>query len=396
MNRRTLLSTGAGLAAAMIAGPLAPAAAARPGQEEPVRFHLPAPDGPYPPGTVALHLADTARPDPWVPSRPCRELMISIWYPARGGAGRRTVPWMPPAAADRYLSLLGLAPGRVRLGGTHGHEGAPVGGPPGPLPVVLYSPGAYASRSFGTGVVEDLASHGFLVVTVDHTYDAAAVAFPGGRVETNPLGGVSDYAKALEVRTADIRFVLDRLAVLRSGGHPGVCRTPLPTGLREALDLRRVGMLGHSLGGATTAATMLADGRITAGASLDGGAAGPVVDAGLDRPFLVVDTLGKGGMESNPALRAFWSHLRGWRLHLTVRGAAHQSFGDDVLILPLIAPLLGMSPADLEYEVGTIPGHRAQAFQRAYPRAFFDLHLRDRGRLLDGPSPDFPEVDYAR
>ncbi|MFB8166441.1 hypothetical protein ACFC60_00670 [Kitasatospora purpeofusca] len=172
--------------------------------------------------------------------------------------------------------------------------------------------------------------------------------------------------------------------------------TALPTGLRGALDLRRVGMLGHSLGGATTTAAMLADGRITAGASLDGGAAGPVVDAGLDRPFLVVDTPGKGGMESNPALRAFWSRLRGWRLHLTVRGAEHQSFGDDVLILPLIAPLLGMSAADLEHEVGTIPGDRAQAFQRAYPRAFFDLHLRGRGRLLDGPSPAFPEVDHAR
>ncbi|MFJ4770841.1 alpha/beta hydrolase family protein [Streptomyces uncialis] len=399
MNRRTLLTSCAGLvtAAATIPGPPASAAAARSRREEPVRFQLPAPNGPYPLGTVSLHLADTTRPDPWVPSRPCRQLMISIWYPARGGpTPHPAVPWMPPAAADRYLSFLGLPPGRVRLGGTHGHEGAPVGGPPSPLPVVLYSPGANASRSFGTGIVEDLAGHGYLVVTVDHTYDAAAVEFPGGRVLMNPAGGISDYAKALSVRTADIRFVLDRLAVLRSGGRPGVCRTPLPTGLPGALDLRRVGMLGHSLGGATTAATMLTDGRITAGASLDGGAAGPVVDAGLDRPFLVVDTPGKGGMENNPALRAFWSRLRGWRLCLTVRGAAHQTFGDDALILPLIAPLLGMSPHDLENEVGTIPRHRAQAFQRAYPRAFFDLHLRGCGRLLDGPSPDFPEVGHTR
>ncbi|MFJ6569387.1 alpha/beta hydrolase family protein [Streptomyces sp. NPDC091292] len=411
MNRRTLLTSYAGLiTAAAIPGPLASAAVARPRTgvatprtavatpqgEEPVRFQLPSPSGPYPLGTVSFHLADTTRSDPWMPSRPCRELMISIWYPARGGPDRPAVPWMPPAAADRYLSFLGVPPGRVRLGRTHAHEGAPVGGPPGPLPVVLYSPGANASRSFGTGIVEDLAGHGYLVVTVDHTYDAAVVEFPGGRVEMNPAGGISDYAKALSVRTADIRFVLDRLAVLRSGGRPGVCRTPLPRGLPGALDLRRVGMLGHSLGGATTAATMLTDGRITAGASLDGGAAGPVVDTGLDRPFLVVDAPGKGGMENNPALRAFWSRLRGWRLCLTVRGAAHQSFGDDVLILPLLAPLLGMSPHDLEGDVGTIPRHRAQAFQRAYPRAFFDLHLRDRGRLLDGPSPDFPEVTHTR
>ncbi|BAJ32329.1 MULTISPECIES: lipase [Kitasatospora] len=404
MKRRTLLSSSAvlatGLATAALAGPLAPPAAAEAGgpagSAEPVRFRLPAPDGPYPVGTVALHLVDAGRPDPWVPSRPCRELMVSVWYPARGGAGRPVAPWMPRAAADRYLELLGAPPDRVRLGGTHGRAGAPVGGPPGPLPVVLYSPGADASRSFGTGAVEDLASHGFLVVTVDHTYDAAAVAFPGGRVETAPPGGVGDYAKALEVRTADIRFVLDRLAVLGAGGHPGDRRTPLPAGLPGAPDLRRIGMFGHSLGGATTAGAMLADRRITAGASLDGGAAGPVVDAGLDRPFLVVDTPGKGGMASNPALRAFWSHLRGWRLHLTVRGAAHHSFGDDVLLLPLLAPLLGMSPADLEQDVGTIPAARAQAFQRAYPRAFFDLHLRGRGRLLDGPSAAFPEVDHQR
>ncbi|MFJ6774624.1 lipase, partial [Kitasatospora sp. NPDC091257] len=67
MNRRTLLSSSAALAAAMIPGPLAPLAVARPRQEEPVRFQLPAPNGPYPLGTIALHLTDTARPDPWVP-----------------------------------------------------------------------------------------------------------------------------------------------------------------------------------------------------------------------------------------------------------------------------------------------------------------------------------------
>ncbi|MFJ8232226.1 alpha/beta hydrolase family protein [Streptomyces sp. NPDC094448] len=401
MKRRTLVTASAALlaTAATAPGPLSPAAAALPLRRAaaPVRFDLPAPSGPYPIGTVALRLRDTSRPDPWTAGRPCRELMISIWYPAAGGAPAPAVPWMPPRAADRYLGSLGLASGAVLLGYAHGRERAPFRCPGGPLPVVLYSPGSNASRSFGTGIVEDLAGHGYVVVTVDHPYDAAVVEFPGGRVETAPPGGLRDYAKALTVRTDDLRFVLDRLTAIRAGddgtGLPG---GPLPPGLPDALDLRRIGMIGHSLGGAATAAAMHADGRIAAGASLDGGAAGPVVDAGLDRPFLVVDTYGKGGMESNPALRTFWSNLRGWRRHLTVAGAAHQSFGDETLILPEIAHLLGMDRATLEGEVGTIPTHRAQAFQRAYPRAFFDLHLRGRGRLLDGPSPDFPEVRYRR
>ncbi|QDY80838.1 lipase [Streptomyces qinzhouensis] len=383
--------------AATVPGPLSPTAAAVPRRAAaPVRFDLPAPSGPYPIGTVALQLRDTARPDPWGTGRPCRELMISIWYPAAGGSPAPVVPWMPARAADRYLSSLGLSPGAVRLGHAHGREHAPFRCPGGPLPVVVYSPGSNASRSFGTGIVEDLTGHGYIVVTVDHPYDAAVVEFPGGRVETAPPGGMRDYAKALTVRTADLRFVLDRLAALRAGDRTDLPGGRLPAGLREALDLRRIGLIGHSLGGAATAATMHADGRIAAGASLDGGAAGPVVEAGLDRPFLVVDTYGKGGMETNPALRTFWSNLRGWRLQLTVAGAAHQSFGDEALILPKIAPLLGMDQQALEGEVGTIATHRAQAFQRAYPRAFFDLHLRGRGRLLDGPSPAFPEVRYTR
>ncbi|MFF6972492.1 lipase [Streptomyces sp. SID5473] len=399
MKRRTLVTGSAALLATAVTapGPLSPAAAAVPRRAAaPVRFDLPAPSGPYPIGTVALHLRDTSRPDPWTTGRPCRELMISIWYPAAGGPPAPVVPWMPPRAADSYLGSLGLPPGAVLLGNAHGRERAPFRCAGGPLPVVVYSPGSNASRSFGTGIVEDLAGHGYVVVTVDHPYDAAAVEFPGGRVETTPPGGMRDYAKGLAVRTDDLRFVLDRLAAIRAGDGTDLPGGPLPAGLREALDLRRIGMIGHSLGGAATAAAMHTDGRIAAGASLDGGAAGPVVDAGLDRPFLVVDTYGKGGMETNPALRTFWSKLRGWRRRLTVAGAAHQSFGDEALILPQVAPLLGMDRATLEGEVGTIPTHRAQAFQRAYPRAFFDLHLRGRGRLLDGPSRDFPEVRHQR
>ncbi|MER6174307.1 lipase [Streptosporangium sp. NPDC001681] len=363
---------------------------------EPVRFTLPKPSGPYKIGTVSLHLVDESRTEPWVGALQKRELMVSLWYPARDVRKRPLAPWMPRAATDRYLGSLGLAPGSVTFGRTSGHEGAPVDRRLGRLPVVLYSPGANASRSFGTGVVEDLASHGYAVVTIDHTYDAAVVEFPGGRVTVNPDGEITDFDKAAKVRADDARFVLNQLAALQAGGNPDADRRKLPTGLRGALDLRRIGMFGHSLGGAATSSAMYADQRIKAGMGLDGAALGPVVDGGLNRPYLVVDTPGKGGMATNPQLRKFWSNLRGWRLNLTLNGAAHNSFGDDALILPLVAPLLKLSNQELRELVGTIPAARALAFQRAYPRAFFDLHLRHRGHLLDGPSRRFPEVRHTR
>jgi hypothetical protein len=51
-----------------------------------------------------------------------------------------------------------------------------------------------------------------------------------------------------------------------------------------------------------------------------------------------------------------------------------------------------MSQRELEEQVGTITPHRAMAIQRAYPLAFYDLHFRHRGHLLDGPSSAYPEV----
>ena len=72
------------------------------------------------------------------------------------------------------------------------------------------------------------------------------------------------------VRIADTRFVLDELASLASGRNPDAEHRPLPSGLSTALDLAKVGMFGHSLGGATAAKAMAADARISAGINLDG------------------------------------------------------------------------------------------------------------------------------
>jgi dienelactone hydrolase len=385
-SRRTVL-TGAALMVA--AGTLGtPTASAT----RPLRVTLPRPTGPHPVGTVSLHLEDRSRPAPWVSSIPTRELMISVWYPAARNPCR-AVPWLTPGAAATFLAGVGLDSTQVTLPDTHAAEGVPVART-GRLPVVLYSPGFNASRVFNTAVVEDLASNGYLVVTVDHTYEALMVEFPGGRVVTGqaPDGGRPVFAEAVDIRVADFRFVLDRIADLDRGINPDVHQLPLPAGLKGAFDLSRVGMFGHSLGGATTASTMYADQRVKAGVSLDGSAIGAVAAAGLDRPYLVMDTPGKGGMNNDPALREFFSRLRAWRLALTMRDSAHYSYGDLEILYRRLASLLNMPQQELEEQVGTITPHRAMAIQRAYPLAFYDLHFRHRGQLLDDPSPAYPEV----
>src|SRR5207302_2580787 len=122
-------------------------------------------------GTAALHLVDASRQDPWVPGQP-RQLMISIWYPARDTARYPLAPWMPPGAFVHFEQTNGIPTDAVEVPTTAGHDDAPVLPRLGGWPVLLYSPGLGDDRTMNTTLVQDLASHGYVVVTLDHTYDA--------------------------------------------------------------------------------------------------------------------------------------------------------------------------------------------------------------------------------
>ncbi|WP_231956968.1 MULTISPECIES: hydrolase [unclassified Actinoplanes] len=385
--RRTLAAVLA-IAAAMLT--------AVPAQAAPVRrLVLPAATGHDRIGTVALHLVDRSRPDPWVPATPAREIMVQIWYPAAGVHGYPRADWVSPGVGAR-LNPPGSG---VLLPVTHAYAGAPVEGRH--HPVVLYSPGFGLERTFSTALVEELVSHGYVVVTIDHTHDAQFVEFPGGRIETQSLPAPTDdpagddervIATALAARVADTRFTLDQLTTIARGGDPDAEHRTLPCGLAGAFDLSRVGMFGHSLGGASAAETMYEDPRVTAGVNLDGSVSGPVVSAGLDRPFLQVGSDGHGG-DADETWDALWAHLRGPRRELELADSGHMSFTD----LQVLLPQAGAAPGTLEPAFGTIDGERAVTVERAYLLAFFDRYLRHQRRgLLDAPSPAYPEMRFVR
>jgi dienelactone hydrolase len=392
------------MAAGLAAATLAPVPAAARGRAAGVRVDLPAPSGPHEIGTLPLHLVDRSRPDPWDASRPCRELMVSVWYPAVRTGGHRLAPHMEPGAAGRFGTETRhrIPPGTVDWAATrtHAREGAPPDLRGGRRPVVLYSPGSGDPRTWGTVLVEELASRGYVVVTVDHTYESPGVQFPDGSVRGNERlleeferahreGTVPALLKkVLRARIEDTRFVLDRLAAL-------------PHGLSRAADPHRVGMFGQSAGGFTAAQGMYEDRRIRAGIDLDGTLEfnsepngtnlSPVAARGLDRPLML---MGREGSDhtTEPSWGAFWSHGRGWRRDLTLRGSRHQTYTDLVAIMPQA----GLPRDVVEGAVGATEPARAVAAERAYVTSFFDRWLRGRDDgLLDGPSPRYPEVVFV-
>ncbi|WP_329563357.1 alpha/beta hydrolase family protein [Kitasatospora sp. NBC_01266] len=416
-------SAGVASARPVGAGPLAGVSVAGAGQG--ARVVLPAPTGPHQVGTVSLHLVDTSRADPWVASQPFRELMVTIRYPARDAARYPLAPQLPAGVAAafpaQYLNADGVPLDKVDWAATltHDHQGAPVDRSGGPLPVVLYSPGAGDPAALNSTMADDLASQGYLVVSIDHTYEAPAVEFPGGRVVTSvmrqqaaavgsdPVKLTALLRKLVAVRVADTRFVLDQLDALAAGHNPDAEQRQLPRGLLGALDPNRIGMFGQSGGGFTAAQAMHDDPRIKAAADLDGllgyvgddsdpANPGTAATDGLDRPMLLMGSQGDDH-HTNPSWGALWQHSTGWHRDLTLSGSTETTYTDKESMLPQIARQLNLPPATVTDALGTIPPERAVAAERAYLTSFFDRWLRGQDdHLLDHPSAAYPDVQFVR
>jgi len=359
----------------------APTASAASGAGRGAGVSLPRLPGRYQVGTITRELVDHSRQDPFAPTPQPRSVLVQFWYPAARAGQCTPAPYMSPATAAFEEKAAGLAPGAIASIRTHACVGGSAARSHAGWPVLLFSPGSGTSRSLYTAMAEDMASQGFVVVAIDHPYDAEIVEFPDGRVvlRDQPPEGPTSNAVAVVVRADDVHFVLDQLPVFDTApGGP----------LRDDLDLHRVGMFGHSMGGAAAAAAMLTDDRIAAGVNLDGSFYGPVVDAGLDRPFLLMSSAGHD-IRTDPSWVSTWANLRGWRRDLELADSGHLTYSDIAVLYGPLHLNAVLPPA----AVGTIDGVRAVDIEQTYLTAYFDHFLRHApAPLLEHPDPRYPEV----
>jgi hypothetical protein len=358
----------------------APAAAS--GSTEPSGTpYLPRPTGPHSVGTTSLHLTDNSRADPWVPSAGARELMVSLWYPARPSGGP-PAQYMTPMESELLLRDGGITQLPYDVLSTTRTNAVEDATPTGRrLPLIVLSPGYKKPRTSLTALAEDLASHGYVVAAIDHTYENVGTTFPDGRVATCASCDIPHdpafWDKLGAGRAVDVSFVLDELTGTDPKWHGA--------GL---IDPSRIAMAGHSAGGASTILAMLADSRLRAGIDIDGATNTPIPDTGLSRPFLFLgrESAYTPGTGNGQLWERDWHHLTGWKRWLVVSGPEHASFTD----VGLLAEQLGLAPG------ATLPAARTTDITRRYTRAFFDLHLRTKPQpLLDTPSPRYPEVKFC-
>jgi alpha-beta hydrolase superfamily lysophospholipase len=380
------------------------------------------PQLPNPSGTFAIgrlrgqHLIDSARPDRFSSDRTkYRELMVYVWYPAQQSNHPAFDPYVP-GAKQIEASVCGRQRMREEFEVvwplilsdqlrsyvlTNATPAARSGG----FSVVLFSHGLGSTTFAYNAQIEDLVSHGYVVIAIEHTDMATAVLFPDGQVRCfqtrTPSGagnGMEEMMAAVkeEVQAGgeDIRFVMDKLI------H-GSISVPVP------IDLKHVAAIGHSAGGTMTARACQLDKRIEACISEEGELTGVSAfanypdHAALIQPFLLMEIYQD---PSDAELARMRLTRKQWKAYLQKKrqqlqsctggsydvmfsdpGMVHASFSDE--------PLLG---APCGSERSSVALNNLLLIEKT-TRAFLDKYLHDESApMLDQPGSTPPNMTVER
>lgn len=372
-------------------------------------IELPRPTGPFPVGRIDAAVVDPERAEIFTDDpNDRREILVTIHYPCR-----REGPFVPSDYASESLQraaddAYGAPAVLGRLVRCHSClDGRVAEGPP-RRPVVIFSPGLGVPCVFYTAMLEDLASHGYIVASVWHPYSLEITAFPDGRVIRGNKKGmtfgtiVGEASTEEERRNAeriagevwieDVRLALDELARLDREDER----------FRGRMDLDRVGVFGHSFGGTTAMALACLDERIGAAVNMDGTAhwfvdasrlKAPVLWFSADRQEFSDEEIAAVGLtreESNRLRDKYEGIARDFCktgpnvTRLRLLGGRHMTFVSDFVVLSETFPFSLIMP---DVGTGRVGDHRGVAVVRECVRAFFDEHLKG----IAPPAPTFTD-----
>jgi len=365
-------------------------------------FEIPAPEGPYGVGTTTRHLIDITRPETaTINPEDKREIGLKIWYPSATSDYPKANYWSNSHERNRAMLAGFKAPETFgflfsHIAGivTNSHVNAPVAS--GPFPILIFS----HALNFGTSeqntiLMEHLASYGYLVVSITHTYGGLFYRFPDGRMsrsekiqkksrrifeleQTDELDNLSIHStdsledltnlllragEILKQTTAfhqdnidtwskDQIFVIDKLFEFEKDD-------PLLAG---KLNTDLIGVFGMSFGGTTSLQTCVLDTRCKAVANIDGFQINSIYLPPLQVPLLIISEMKYQWNRVTFASAISRSYL------VSVSETEHANFTDLALLSPL---LIGTSV------LGTIEPGRGLELINTIVKTFFDTELQN-------------------
>lgn len=381
--------------------------------------NLPKPTGPFAVGKKSFRMIDSSCAEIFTEDpNDVRNLHVTTWYPADL---KNRIPvatyWDKKRITGRaYSENAGMGPfwySHLSVVKTNSHPGAPVASVPKSFPVIIYSPSFFGLNTENTMLMEELASQGYVVFSIAHTYETITSVFPDGSHITGNLDYIStlfdshadderhlyqDYEasddvsekrellqqifvvdelslKFIQIRKNDVVFVLNEIVKLNNNESLFVSK----------LDLNNVGVMGWSFGGATTAEACIADSRIKAGINIDGWPVGELFNSKepLNQPFLFIRSGVDDEMETLVS-GIIYDKIENSGYVVSIKEARHMNFWDFPLFFKIYKYIDFWGPID---------ARRLLEINTTYIAGFFDRYLKDKDVNPAEPSSvQFPEV----
>jgi predicted dienelactone hydrolase len=356
---------------------------------------IPTPSGPYAVGTTIYELTDYLRSELYSGADEPRRFMVQVWYPAEVSDGDAQAPWMANAeiyapAIATYIDLPSFFLDHLELVKIPAYQDARVAGGEEKFPIILFSHGWNGFNAQNTGQALELASHGFVVIGIQHTYGAVITVFPDGTIAPNNPRALPEDADDPNYE-AVARVLVDQWAgdMAHTLNHFSILAADSKSPFKGRLDLSRVGAYGHSTGGGAAIQFCGTDARCKAVLGMDPfmrPVSAEVIQGGVSQPSFFMFSQGWADIidsKNNALFNLFFPNVSDSRGVISIHGTRHYDFSDLPLLSP-ITPQLGLK--------GPLNGARVTEIVNAYLLEFFEVTLNGRSSgLLEGESP-FQEV----
>lgn len=377
-------------------------------------FSLPVPNGNYAVGSHYLHLQTNQDEILTSKKGDKRALMIKVWYPAVLN-DEETEPYLNEGDRVGFASKYGLpnsALNYLNLIQTHTYSSPEVA--KGKFPVLIFSPGIYSTASGYYALLEEIASQGYIVLNVNHTYESTGSLFPDGTIklfdfeydrihnnqemgemawfgnqayfeaktEEEQFAGIEDLIRnyvAAEITlrwSKDISVVIDELENWNSSSI-----------LASHINTAQIGVFGHSQGGAAAGQILLDDVRVKAAINVDGVQWGPMIDTILTKPMAHISA---DWPETHPD---FNKHIYKNRstsdfYNVKIVGTGHSNFMDipSMIRIPIIN------------EAGAINPKKGYGISSTFILRFFDKYLLEKSSNIMELGQEYPElvIDFTQ
>jgi dienelactone hydrolase len=291
--------------------------------------------GEYSVGTKSYTITDESRQEYFTEADDKRKVTIQYWYPVDKEASGDT------AAKSKF-------------------------------PLVIFSHGAFGYRMSNYSTYQELASNGYIVCSIDHTYHAFMTKQEDGSTIIANMDFINSAMAAtngdisaeetyklqkdwMKLRTGDMAFVLDYIRKTAVSNNADA--------LYKSMDLDHIGLMGHSLGGATAARIGRTDKDIDAVAVIDGTMLGEItgfengkdVVSNVPYPKPIMNFYNEehykdalADKENYPNMVAAKNALDSYQV--VIKGSGHMNFTDLAIISPFLSKMLGgLGPVDSRY-----------------------------------------------